>query len=42
MVKLFQQNQAFGAPGIKPRWTHSNKSGVGTAYSTSSKVWFTL
>lgn len=42
MVKLLQENKAFGAPGIEPRWTHSNKSGVGTAYSTSSKVWFTL
>ena len=42
MVKLLQDNPAFGAPGIEPRWTHSNKSGVGTAYSTSSKIWFTL
>ena len=42
MVRLFQEQKAFGAPGIEPHWTHSNKSGVGTAYSTSSKVWFTL
>jgi hypothetical protein len=28
--------EAFGKPGIEPRWTHSNKSGVGTAYSASS------
>jgi glucoamylase len=34
--------QAFGAPGIEPRWTHGNKNGVGTAYSASSKIWFTL
>jgi glucoamylase len=33
---------AFGWPGIAPRWTRGNKEGVGTAYSTSSKVWFTL
>jgi glucoamylase len=33
---------AFGWPGIEPRWTHSNKSGVGTAYSSSSQIWFTL
>lgn len=33
---------AFGAPGIEPRWTHGNKNGVGTAYSASSKIWFTL
>ena len=34
--------EAFGRPGIEPRWTHSTKEGVGTAYSTSSRVWFTL
>jgi glucoamylase len=33
---------AFGKPGIEPRWTHSNKSGVGTAYSASSHLWFTI
>lgn len=33
---------AFGGPGIPPRWTSSSKEGVGTAYSTSSRVWFTL
>ncbi|MBK1882034.1 glucoamylase [Luteolibacter pohnpeiensis] len=33
---------AFGAPGIEPRWTSSAKIGVGTAYSSSSNVWFTL
>jgi len=33
---------AFGRPGIPPRWTSSSKEGVGTAYSTSSRVWFTL
>src|SRR5262249_39379820 len=25
-----------------PRWTHSAKDVVGTAYSTSSRVWFTV
>ena len=34
--------EAFGKPGIEPRWTHSNKSGAGTAYSASSHLWFTL
>src|SRR5438045_3134669 len=34
--------EAFGAPGIEPRWTHGNKNGVGTAYAASSKIWFTL
>jgi len=33
---------AFGQPGIPPRWTRSSKEGLGTAYSTSSRVWFTL
>ncbi|MDL2409077.1 glucan 1,4-alpha-glucosidase [Rhizobium calliandrae] len=30
-----------GAPGIEPRWTSSDKSAVGTAVSTASRVWFT-
>ncbi len=34
--------EAFGKPGIEPRWTHSNKSGVGTAYCASSHLWFTI
>ncbi|MEO8683692.1 MAG: glucan 1,4-alpha-glucosidase, partial [Devosia sp.] len=33
---------AAGAPGIPARWTSSAKSGVGTALSASSPVWFTL
>src|SRR5262245_36800639 len=33
---------AFGKPGIEPRWTRGNKEAVGTAYSASSRVWFTL
>jgi glucoamylase len=33
---------AFGAPGIEPRWTSSAKDGIGTAYHTSSRLWFTL
>jgi glucoamylase len=33
---------AFGAPGIEPRWTSSAKDGVGTAYHSSSCLWFTL
>jgi len=36
------QPQAFGAPGIEPRWTSSAKEGVGTAYHTSCHLWFTL
>src|SRR5688572_29606792 len=33
---------AFGAHGIEPRWTSSAKEGVGTAYHTSCRLWFTL
>ena len=33
---------AFGQPGIEPRWTHGGKDGVGTAYSASARVWFTV
>ncbi|MBN9333823.1 glucan 1,4-alpha-glucosidase [Devosia sp.] len=33
---------APGTPGISPRWTSSAKSGVGTALSRKSPVWFTL
>ena len=33
---------AFGAPGIPARWTSSAKEGVGTAYHTSCRLWFTI
>ena len=33
---------AFGAPGIEPRWASSAKEGLGTAYNTSCRLWFTL
>lgn len=33
---------AFGAPGLPPRWTSSEKESVGTAYAGSSRVWFTV
>ncbi len=41
MLNLLQGRRAFGAPGIAPAWTHSRKEGVGTAYHTASRVWFT-
>lgn len=34
--------EAPGSPGIEPRWTSSAKDGIGTAYSASSRLWFTL
>lgn len=33
---------APGWPGIPARWTSSSKSGLGTAVSRDSRVWFTL
>ncbi len=27
---------------MEPRWAHSNKEGIGTAYSADSRLWFTL
>jgi glucoamylase len=36
------QSIAPGGPGIEPRWTRGAKSAVGTAYSTSSRLWYTL
>ncbi len=38
---LEQQGEAFGTPGMRPRWTSSLKDAVGTAYSASSRIWFT-
>ncbi len=38
---LDQQGEAFGAPGMQPRWTSSVKDAMGTAYSASSRLWFT-
>ena len=33
---------APGGPGREPRWTRGAKEGVGTAYSTGSRVWYTV
>lgn len=41
-MKIRGERIAFGAPGIGPRWTHGNKDGIGTAYSASSRIWFTI
>jgi glucoamylase len=42
MGKDADRNEAFGGPGITPRWTHAAKDGVGTAYASSSRLWFTV
>src|SRR5258708_22650607 len=36
------EKPAPGSPGIPARWTSSAKSGVGTALTARSRVWFTL
>ena len=41
-MNSFENSAPFGAPGIEPRWTSSAKEGVGTAYHTSCRLWFTL
>lgn len=41
-VHLTGKNPAPGAPGIEPRWTGGAKDAVGTAYSVSSRIWYTL
>lgn len=33
---------AFGWPGIEARWTSSAKSGVGTSYNDTNKVWYSI
>lgn len=42
MAHLRNRSRAPGGPGIEPRWTRSAKDAVGTAYSASSRVWFTV
>ncbi|MBI3000735.1 MAG: hypothetical protein HYY46_20140, partial [Deltaproteobacteria bacterium] len=42
MARLRGDGEAFGRPGIHPRWTHGGKEGVGTAYAGSSRIWFTV
>lgn len=42
MARLLTGRPAFGHPGITPRWTRSAKEAIGTAYSASSRVWFSM
>ena len=42
MADAIHGDHAFGAPGIAPRWTSSAKDGIGTAYHTAARCWFTL
>lgn len=42
LAELRGNRIAFGGPGMEPRWSHSNKDGVGTAYSADSRLWYTI
>ena len=42
MAHFRGQRSAFGSPGCEPRWTDGDKDGIGTAYSSGSRVWFTI
>ncbi len=37
-----KEKLAFGWPGIDARWTTSAKSGVGTSFTSTSKVWYSI
>ena len=41
-MSIENHSTAFGAPATAPRWTPSTKHGIGTAYHTSCRLWFTL
>ncbi|HYM25660.1 MAG TPA: glycoside hydrolase family 15 protein [Vicinamibacterales bacterium] len=36
------KSPAPGGPGLPPRWTRGAKEAVGTAYTTASRVWYTI
>src|SRR5215470_6895728 len=42
MAHFRGQRSAFGSPGCEPRWTDGDKDGIGTAFSSGSRVWFTI
>ena len=35
-------SKILGHPGLQPRWTSSNKMGVGTSATNQCRVWFTI
>ena len=42
MSRFRGMREAFGRPGLEPRWSPADKDAVGTAYSADSRLWFTL
>lgn len=39
---ITSKNPAPGGPGIEPHWTRGAKDAVGTAYSTASRLWYSV
>jgi glucoamylase len=42
MAIILESPAATGAPGTQPRWTRSAKDAICTAYSSVSRLWFTV
>src|SRR5581483_2167241 len=42
MAHFRGNKSAFGAPGAEARWTNADKHGIGTAFASGSRVWFTI
>ncbi len=42
MTEILRGVLAFGRPGLAPNWTDGAKDGVGTAYNSVSRIWFTI
>ncbi|MEN8614625.1 glycoside hydrolase family 15 protein [Dehalogenimonas sp. THU2] len=42
MTEILSGRSAFGHPGLPPNWTEGAKDGVGTAYNSVSRIWFTI
>jgi hypothetical protein len=42
MALILQNDPAPNGPGASPTWSRGDKDGVGTAYSASSQVWYTV
>lgn len=41
-MKFRGDRDAFGGPGLAPRWAAGDKEGVGTSYSADCRLWFTI
>ncbi len=41
-MAVASRGEAFGAPGMEPRWTRAAKDAASTARSANSHVWYTV